>query len=463
MYINSINHYSVNAKQNTFGSKKVVSKVVSKAKLSPVEQKEKMKILLASASDIFSLRPKCRVPKTAEEKEIMLEILKHRLKLDILIKLSNDRYNTNKMIDKFNDLVDKEPKSEECFELEKEIRKKGNLKNYYKMNHRLIEDEKKRQKLSMDYFKEIFGGVKPKDVSVKDAIKLFEQGKNFEEIYVQEKGLEEKFIEEGKITDEEIGRFEQNVNKNNINKDEKFSIKDLINIIEGSEIVSEVVKAPKFQKAQNANNVKPSNSEIVEQAEKIYENYLKEVVDIYSYEEDHWKKAIEGKKVVERTFANHLKYDNSKILSKKLEKMYKEVEKRFTKNAYKLENVRYNDVGAFWNMLKEIEESMQECLKEMDSIKSVLQKNKNDKELKEALEAKKERFEELKENWIMYMEQSVSLENENYKIMEEAGVAKEYNYLVERHKDLNKYTSLFKVYKQNNDSIPENIWLEMLN
>ena len=129
---------------------------------------------------------------------------------------------------------------------------------------------------------------------------------------------------------------------------------------------------------------------------------------------------------------------------------------------YKIKGIPYQDVGAFWNMLKEIEESIFECVSEIDSLKIDLKTNKNNEELNTKLKEKEDFLQELKETWIFYMQNSVAVENKNQKTMEKAGVLKEYNYLVERNKNLNKYASLFKVYKENNDSIPKELWKEII-
>ena len=429
MFINSINKVNTNA---------VKSQNVSYKGINPVVERNKIKILLSP----YVLGEKVSVvkPKTMLEKEVLLEVLKHRLNLDILTKLSSDRFKTGQIIDEYNDLVDKDPKSERCLELKKEISKKGNIKNYYKMNKRLIEAEKKRQQASVEFFNEIFGSVKVKDGSVCD------------DIYVQEQGLEDEYISKGLISKGQISKFYEQMKKNNINKNGDYNVRELINIIENDTIEVQELKT---------NNLKMTTAQLMKQVENTYENYLKEVVDIYSYEEEYWKKAQQGKKFVEEKFKNQLKHDNS--LGKKFAKIYKDVEERFTKNAYRLENVRYNDVGAFWNYLKELEDEMIICDKELKDLKIKLDSDRKDMEVKKEILKKVERLHEIREVWLEHMIQSIHLENENYKIMDEVGIAKEYSYLVERNKDLNRYSSIFKVYKENNDRIPEEFWSEILN
>jgi len=516
MYIDSINKYSaMNVKENTFKSKKMAKNVSKKLiKLTPQEEKDKLKILLASAADIFSLNPKFRVPKTLEEKVTALEILKHRLNLDILVKLSHERFNLGKMIDEYNLLVDTDPKSEKCQELGKEIRKKGNLKNYYKMNHRLIEDEKKRQKSSLDYFTEIFGGIKLKEGSSKDAIKLLEQGKAIDEVYTQVNGLEEDFIEQGKIKEEDFDNFERYVRKNNINKEGNYNIRNLIDIIENTEIKGETLKTSNVDKEEKVVQKPFSKKEILNIAEKLYEDYLKEAINVFDVEKRHDLKLGLGRKLVSENkyVQNQLKHNDS--FKKELMNVCESVDKRFIEHIEDLDLIRPADVSPFWYMAKEMEDSMRECIKDINRLKM----NKNNLKSEKELKIKEDLLQELKQNWICYMLEAVVreyaaykamdgihivigdkkdkknnikenkiytneyVENKNtvlkvnsmndfkdYKLKENeevkriANPVRCYRYLTERHKDLNKYNSLFEIYYKNGNSIPEDIWEKILN
>ena len=72
MFINQINP-TMNINQNSFKSSKVkTKKIASKIiKLTPEEEINKLKILLANSADIFSKKIKCRIPKTPEEKSAL--------------------------------------------------------------------------------------------------------------------------------------------------------------------------------------------------------------------------------------------------------------------------------------------------------------------------------------------------------------------------------------------------------
>ena len=458
MFINQINP-TMNINQNSFKSSKVkTKKIASKIiKLTPEEEINKLKILLANSADIFSKKIKCRIPKTPEEKSALLNMLKHRLNLDILINLSHDRFKTNKMIDEYNSLVETNPNSEKCIELGNEIRKKGNLKNYYKMNHKLIEDEKRRQRDSLDFFSDILGGIKLNKDSHKNAIKSIEEGKSFDEVYTQIKGLEEEFLEQGKITEDDINNFEHYVRKNNINKDENYNIRDLINIIENIDI--ENPKIAKTEKIKKEVKKPLSRKEVLAGARKLYEQKLQENIDIYR-KNDYNQIAINARRDVEDTYASFIAKNPD--IKKTLLKSYVDVEEKYTGIVNEAIKVPHIDLDPFWNILKETEDEIKKNINEIHSLKISLAKNKNNEELKKQLKTKEDFLISAKEEWINQMINFAEVEKGNYKIMEDAGKGREYSYLVKRYQKIQKYREALEVYNENNYNIPEEYWEKII-
>ena len=405
MFINQINPTTT----NLMSFKAVDAKML---------ERNKTKILMTVASDIYAPKLKIKKPETLVEKEVLLEILEKRKFLDKLIRLTNERFRTSVIIDEYNELVEKNPHSEECQNLKEEIDKKGDLKKYYETVDKQIAIERKKHENSLNYFAEI-------------------------------DQLEDEYLEHKKIKPIHIEKFAIQADKNNLNPNKEFSTRELIEIVKNIEIgATKEVKKPLSRK------------EVLAEARKLYEQKLQETVDIYSDDYNYYKISQGARNFVEKTFASNI----AKIsgIKKDLSQIYNEIEEKYTKNVYKIKGIPYQDVGAFWNMLKEIEESIFECVSEIDSLKIDLKTNKNNEELNTKLKEKEDFLQELKETWIFYMQNSVAAENENQKIMEKAGVLKEYNYLVERNKNLNKYASLFKVYKENNDSIPKELWKEII-
>ena len=128
MFINSVN--SINSlnynKQTQF-----------KGGPNPEVARNQMRIFLTQ--DIWAPKLTVRMPQSQLEKETLLEVLKQRLQLDRLARLTNDRFQTIANLSIYNDLIEQNPNSEEATALGKEIEKKGNLTSYFKTINEQIE------------------------------------------------------------------------------------------------------------------------------------------------------------------------------------------------------------------------------------------------------------------------------------------------------------------------------------
>lgn len=171
--------------------------------------RNRFKILLTQ--DIWAPRLKVKMPETSLEKEVLLEVLGNRLKLDRFTILSKERFATKADVIIYNNLLEKDPKNPEISEIEERLDKKGNLVKYIRILSEQINKELKQNREAMNYFKNI---------------------EHMEEDYLKSKLLKES----------KIGNFFTQIQQNNINPDGKYTTEELIEIVKNAEITDSINK-----------------------------------------------------------------------------------------------------------------------------------------------------------------------------------------------------------------------------
>ena len=68
----------------------------------------------------------------------------------------------------------------------------------------------------------------------------------------------------------------------------------------------------------------------------------------------------------------------------------------------------------------------------------------------------------MKKDWINHLEYSCKYEQSNRQKMININKIEEYDYLTGKNRTLNRYKSAFEIYKNNNNQIPDDKWLEIL-
>ena len=68
----------------------------------------------------------------------------------------------------------------------------------------------------------------------------------------------------------------------------------------------------------------------------------------------------------------------------------------------------------------------------------------------------------LRDDWMRGVKHSLNYESINRQRMIEAGHISEYEYLTSENKTLNKHKLAMKIYNENNETIPEEYWSEIL-
>ena len=139
-----------------------------------------------------------------------------------------------------------------------------------------------------------------------------------------------------------MDKYYHHINKNNINKDEKLSTKELIDIISSDG-------------AKNIN--KPaavlSKKDLLLRLQNLYEQLLREKIDVYSRQTNHNNIAREAR--------NFVRNNNSSLLKKfpniehQLNKIFETIEQKFTHKVDRLAGVDIYPIGDIWKDMSVIE------------------------------------------------------------------------------------------------------------
>ena len=243
MFINTIPHYQ----QSCNFRAKAASAVVTK---------NKYKILLSQ--DICSPNLAVKMPDTPEEREVLLEVLSKRLKLDKFFRYTNEKLRILSDLGRAATLAETNPTSEEYALLRADLLKRGNLVSVINTLNKKIKQEGARNKDSIDYFREI----------AEIESEYLGENKN-------QKGIKSKKI----ITVEQERKFWAQVIKHNINPDGNLSTKEIIAIVSSSDKdVQSISKSPA---------VKLSKDAAIQILKDDYEAYLKRNIDVYAPEQQN--------------------------------------------------------------------------------------------------------------------------------------------------------------------------------
>lgn len=194
---------------NTISTEKSISKNFSEnnlsfgRKLPRSVEANRMRIFMTQ--DIYSPRLHFRKPQSLAEKEVLLEILNHRLNLDRYVNLTNAKFKFLTQIDKIFTMAKENSSSPELVPMCKKLLKQGNPDSILKTYTKSIEAESIAHKDSLDYFKKI------------------EQ----KEIEYRKKGL---------ITEQKLKKVWNNIKSADMNPKGKYSTKELIKLVEETQI-----------------------------------------------------------------------------------------------------------------------------------------------------------------------------------------------------------------------------------
>lgn len=319
-------------------------------------------------------------------------------------------------------LTTNNPSHEDLPKLIKEIDNKGNFDSYLNTLNKNIELEIKKNKPAFEYFKNI-------------------------------DKLEDEYLEKRLIKVSWMEKFWHKIDKNNINPEEKLSTKELIDIISNEQ-------APVVSKAAK-NVVKPmSKEQMLIKIEKQYEQFWRENYDVY---EGCIHTDAEAQKTLKSVYDTNVvlveKFPDAKT---KIPKIYEAVEQKFRHKINRIGNADTYPIGKIWNDMDGFKTSIKKTMQDISSLKEQLDKTPGNMKIKDALNIKEKSLAELKEDWLEGLKSSIEYEKMNRERLTAAGRASEYDYLTSENRTIKKYKAIFEAYKNNNDSIPENMWAEIL-
>lgn len=382
--------------------------------------KNQLKILLTQ--DIWAEKLKVKMPETPLEKDVLLEILKNRLNLDRFTRLTNEKFRLKALLSHFNSLSEKNPSHPDLPQLRQEIEKRGNLESVFKTLDKNIELERKKNQSAIDFFKDI-------------------------------EELEKEYLEKRLVKPSGMEKFWFKIKKQNINTDERYSTKELIDIVSNG-------TAQEVKNTAQVATQRLSKKQVLLQIEKEYEQMLREEIDVYEGRLNHnddaqrLRKAIFSEKVLKLSKI----YNFEKIVPKLFEK----VEQKYTHKVDRLMGIDIYPIGEIWEDMLRVETNIKTLMNEIKSLKEQIAQKPNSNELKESLTKKLEEIKAEKEDWIKGLKYSVKYEKINRARMNNAGRLPEYDYLTCENKTIKKHKAIFEILKKNNDTIPEDSWTEII-
>ncbi len=408
---------SVSNNPNLYTKRKNQNNQLSFTAANPEVLKNQFRILLTQ--DIYAPSLKVKMPDTPLEKEVLLEILQNRLKLDRLTRLTNENVRLKTLIGYIKRLRAENPLHPDLPGLEETLSKKGNIASYLRTLQKSIDIEASRKKPVLDYFRAI-------------------------------EKLEDEYLEKHLIRTGTMDKFWHKIDKNNINPDGKLSTQEIIDII-SKEQSSVSAKAAAQQM---------SKKQLLSTIQNQYEQFLRENVDVYKGESNHNHVARSARQMILKEYAGLInKFQGS---DKQITKIFESVEEKYTFKVDRLEGIDIYPIGEIWKDMKADENSIRGLMGEINSLRQQLSKTPNSTKVKNLIKAKETELEKLKKDWLTRLKYSVKYEAINRQRMIDADRLPEYEYLTAENKTIKRHKQVFNAYVKNNKSIPEDLWTTVI-
>lgn len=428
MFLNSItNEYSKNLYTNkscntNFNGKKALFR------------ENELKALLSQ--DIWSPELRVRMPQSAEEKKVLIEILTKRLELDELVKLTNNKFKLLTDYNYLNSLIKNDPNNSQIPELRETLLKDGDVTTRYNEMDETINMLKKQHKTAYDYL-------------------------------VNLGNMSEKLIDNHIITIGKMQKFWDSITKNNINPDGKLSTKEILEQVTNCKIgenntekAASTKTSPILTKGKAISNIENS-----------YEQALLESLNIYQPTSNHSSDVKYAKKNSEQFISTILKHFPE--IKNQLANIYDRVEKKIMNTVIRLINVKrvvdgnivqgvqVHPLDRVWQDMDERVKIAKNAIKEIETIKSELVKKPNDDKLKSELNKQNAILNEAKSDWLELLDYSVKWEVENQKLFDEADRLRDYSYLTSKNAIIKQHRELYNLVKENQNTMPEEKWAEI--
>ena len=423
MFINPINQVRISNSKTT--SKRSLNKSINFTGYPKADvAKNQMKILLSQ--DIWAPKLKVKMPESQLEKETLLEILENRLKLDKYVRLFNERRFILSQLAKVDELRAENPRSAEADKISASLAKRGNISSVLATLNKQIEQEEKRNQSAIKYFEDL--------------------DKTFEE-----------YIGKKLVKYNQLDKAWHQLKKNNLNPNGELSTAELIEIVKSGKGVEKVV-------SPSAHIL--SRKDLINTLEKEYEELMRKSINIYATSRENQEINNQYDKSRNIRYQLNEKYGN--IIKKypgmdeALKGIYSKVEKKYSFKVNQLTGVDIYPIGEIWDQMKDVEKSIKTIMEELPVLKEKFAKDPSNKTLEMEITGKEIVLVGLRDDWTRGAKLSVDYEAINQQRMADAGHLSEYEYLTSENKTLNKHKLAMKVYNENNQSIPEDFWSDIL-
>ena len=423
MYINSINQLR-NVYSNPTAKKKINVKnngISFHAGPNVAVLENKAKII--NAIDIMSKNPMIKLPENDIEKKALLEVLEQRLKLNKYVRLREEAREIRSILQKANELIDAS-KIQEAKALLNELDKRGNIDAILQTLDKRIELEEKKNTPALKYFEDL------------------------------DKTMRE-YMDKKLINDNQIDKGWFQIKKNSINPDRTLSPEELIEIIKTGK------KAEVATETRNS-----SRKDLLATLEKEYEDLMRKGINIYATKRENQELNNNYDKSRNIRYQLTQKYETQLKkypgIQEALEKNYSKIEKKYTFKVNQLNNIDIYPIGEIWDQMRDVEKSNTNITKELPILKENLAKNPNDKTLEMEITGKEVVLAGLRKDWMRGVTLSLKYEAENRERMANAGHLAEYDYLTAKNKTLTNHRLAMQIYKENNETIPEEAWNDLI-
>ncbi len=379
-------------------------------------RKNQYKIMLTQ--DIWATRLSVKMPENADEKEALLEVLEQRQKLDRFARLNNERAELITQLSVRDDLMEQNPSSPELLALNQSLAKRGNINSVLNTLKSQIESEAKRNKPAIEYFDNLAK-------------------------------LEEEYFDKKLMKEEKYTKFWHSVQKNNINKDGKYSTRELIEIVKSG--VDPNVK------------VKPqvlSPHKLLDVAGADYSELLREFINVYSLAPNQGNQAEVARKIVLETHKSNIRRYPG--IEEAVDREFKEVEKQFNRRVELFKDIDIRPLGELWEQMDQVKANIREAQGNIADLESRLGADPDNEQLRQDLAQEVIRLDQQRQLWLVGVQKSVAAADENRSIMEREHRLSAYDYLTGKNPIINKHKAILEFYEQNNNTIPEESWDDIL-
>lgn len=369
---------------------------------------ERNKYRIRLSQDIWAKKLAVKMPANEIEKEVLLEILEHRSRLDKYAQLKNDRAQLVGQISYVNSLLQEDSQNPELPKLIDELKKKGNIISFLNTLDKKIEEQEKRNKVDIAYFREI-------------------------------EKLEDEYLAKKLINYNHLNKFWHEIKNNDINKDGDFTTKELIEIVKTG-------KTPKEQLIENVTNT--------------YEDFLRTYVDVYQMNPNHFRSSQKAQEKVYEIYRDTIeKYPNMKPI---FVKTFGQVKDKMLKNVSRVCSVDIYPIGEIWQDMFKAEDELRMMTKNLKDLTQQLREDPSNEELLDKFNKASNELNEQRAEWIKGVKYSVEYEAINRERMRQNNREKEYNYLADKNPVINLHKEVWQAYLDNGNQLPEEYWSKIL-